>query len=417
MRKDKIYSDGKILTKSDVFDWSIFKDIEEESTFKLPALKYPRTKSSKKPRHSLKRVLLKENFLSQFSDENNEDIKKEIAQKMRETEGTHRALTGDVMNRIDSAIGRLCNTDSITKSQLQEDVQKETWKHKKMLPYMRENASMEAIAMKHITNIVLDNEEGFAKNLDETIRTHELLNERKKEVRYRKWKENVFLPTERAVKNTLHKNFNNFRVAKQQAYRDYLTETNVDQPSYLDVGSQYYNGMKLYNNKGVSMKANMPRLIDPIHSFADRINHEQRTIHQCETGDILTNKQLEVRRRPCAHLTGELKPLGRVKPPSEPKCWLMMKFNDVDVYTEPPHDSPKHHYRVKKRSLEPVQMRTTLDLAHKPGCHSNKKHQVSLNTTKRRQFIEMMNASKRIEKILRMSDNLKELENRIKVHE
>ena len=43
---------------------------------------------------------------------------------MRETEGTHRALTGDVMNKIDSAIGKLCNTDSITKSQLHEDLEK-----------------------------------------------------------------------------------------------------------------------------------------------------------------------------------------------------------------------------------------------------------------------------------------------------
>jgi len=326
---------------------------------------------------------------------------------MRETEGTHRALTGDVMNKIDSAISKLCHTDSITKTQLHEDIEKETWHHKKKLPYMRENASMEAIAMKHITNIVLNNEEGFAKNLEDTIKTHELLNERKREVRYRKWKEQVRLPVERAVKNTMRENFNNFREAKQSAYKEYLTETNVDQPSFLDVGSSYYNGTKLYKVLGGSMRAKMPRLIDPIHSYQDRLNHEQRTIHQCESGNKLTNNQLELIRRPCAPVIGQLRPLGRVKPESDPINWLLMKYNDVDIYTCKPHDSLQHHYRVKKRSLDPVQMRTTLDLAHKPHCQSNKMHQKDLNPTKRRQFIEVVNASKRIDKILRMSDNLK----------
>jgi len=339
---------------------------------------------------------------------------------MRETEGTHRALTGDVMNKIDSAIGKLCNTDSITKSQLHEDLEKETWHHKKKLPYMRENASMEAIAMKHITNIVLDNEEGFAKNLEETIRNHELLQERKKEVRYRKWKEQVHLPVERAVKGAMRENFSRFRVAKQEAYRDYLTETNLNQPCYLDVGSSYYDGMKLYKVLGGSMRANMPRLIDPIHSYQDRINHEHRTIHQCEDGELLTNKQLESRMRPCAGVKGELKPLGRVKPASEPTQWLLMKYNDVDIYTSQPHDSLNNQFRVKRRSLDPVQTRTTLDLAHKPHCHGNRKHGVDLNPKmKRRQFIEVMNASKRIDKILRMSDNLKNnnLKNKLAVPE
>jgi len=322
---------------------------------------------------------------------------------MRETEGIHRVLTGDVMKRIDSAISKLCNTDSITKNKLHEDLKKETWQHKKKLPYMRENASMEAIAMKHITSIVLDNEEGFAKNLEDTIRNHELLNERKKVVRYRKWNDQVFEPTERAVKNTMRENFGKFRVAKQRAYRDYLYETNVDQPSYLDVGSSYYNGTRLYNVVGGSMQANLPRLVDPIHSYQDRLNHEHRTVHRCETGELLTDEQLESRRWQCGHVQSE--PLGRSKPDCEPGQWLLMKYNDVDIYNRQPKDSPPKPLRVRRRSLDPVQRRATLDLAHKPRCPSNRKEGVNLNPTKRRQFTEVVNVSKRIDKLLRMWDN------------
>ena len=62
----------------------------------------------------------------------------------------------------------------------------------------------------------------FHQALDETIVNSELLSLRKREVRFKKWQENVYIPTRKAIATTIDREFERFKRKKQKSFLEYL---------------------------------------------------------------------------------------------------------------------------------------------------------------------------------------------------
>lgn len=321
---------------------------------------------------------------------------------MEESKPQERSITKDVMKNIDHAIHKYSRTPSLTSNQLIDDLKKETWEHRKKLPLMRENTSSETIAVKHICNTVLNNEKTFAKALDETIENSDLLNLRRKEVRFKKWQENVYVPVSKAVSATIDREHREFRRKKQRAYRDYLTLSNRQLVSYLDIdyNAVGYVGNRMYGPGGFGqrMKARIGRIQDPVHSCGTRRDHEDRTVVRCETGYTPTDEELVRRRYPRPTLP--YVPQGRSNPPSDPNSWLMMKFSDINTSAS----AGSIPMQLRKRYITPKQLESSVDLMHLPAQMTREEVAQELAIPIRRRFVELMNRSANIEKLITMSN-------------
>jgi len=303
----------------------------------------------------------------------------------------------DKMKDIDDSINKLTGSVSSTSNTLLQQIKDETWESRKQLSYMNEKDNSDVAAMKHIYNTVLGNEETFVKALDEAVQDNDLLNLRKKEVRFKKWQENIYIPIRNSIFSTFENDMNHLIQQKKKAYIDYLNFTNKNKGVFLDIKSDGYDP----NAHDYKLKASIPHLNDPVHSAQKRLIHEDITVARCETGRILTKKELQENRYPVENCP---LPIGRNNPPANPRSWLMMKYSNIG------DPCVRRSLVYRKRFIYPIQLLSNLELAHQTFEVDKEEIGKQLGIPKRRRFISLMNKSDNIQKIFNENEGKRQLQ-------
>lgn len=185
----------------------------------------------------------------------------------------------------------------------------ENWLNQKSLRRLQDKHSIEDFESRQLYSTVLRNEENFVHGIDEFLRENDLLNLRRKELLHKEWHENVYTPTRKKIEATFEEGYMLLNQRKRAEYLKYLEYKNKKGDVFLDVISkeEYDPLCLLQKGSQTKLQARTGRLHDPLLAQERQRIDEQRTIHRCQTGEVLTDDEIQKSWLPPM----PLRPLGR----------------------------------------------------------------------------------------------------------
>ncbi|XP_078001478.1 protein FAM228B-like [Glandiceps talaboti] len=200
----------------------------------------------------------------------------------------------------------------------------QNWISEKSIRNIQEKADPETKETKKMYMSLLDEENGFVKEVDEFVSNKEYLDLRKKEMLHKKWSERVYDPLQAQVYKGMKREYSNVERRKRDLHDDYVDYCNR-RPVFLDTMSKAdYNPLQLQVPRPAPIVAETKTFDDPLIAQEKVRNEEDKTVVRCMTGKSLCDKGIEQYRLPPLPLV----PLGRHG--TECSTWLAMQLHDID---------------------------------------------------------------------------------------
>ncbi|XP_002739880.3 protein FAM228B-like [Saccoglossus kowalevskii] len=226
-----------------------------------------------------------------------------------------RSLTS-ISSRVSTSGSSVRSTDQMTKIQ--------NWISEKSVRHIQEKADPERLETKKLYMSLLDEEDGFVKDIDEFVTNKDYLDLRKKEMLHKKWSERVYEPLQKQIYREMKVQYPGVESRKRNLHDNYVDYCNR-RPVFLDTMSKNdYNPLELQNPRPAPIIATTEELEDPLIAQEKVRNEEDKAVVRCMTGKSLSDKEIEQYRLPPLPLV----PLGRHG--TECSSWLAMKLHDID---------------------------------------------------------------------------------------
>lgn len=219
-------------------------------------------------------------------------------------------------SRISTSGSSVRSLDQMTKIQ--------NWISEKSIRNVQEKADPERQETKKLYSPLLEEENGFVKEIDDFVTNKEYLDLRKKEMLHKKWNDRVYEPLQKEIYKEMKKHYPRVESRKRTLYNNYVDYCNR-RPVFLDTMSKDdYNPLELQMPRPAPIVAETKQFDDPLIAQEKFRNEEDRTIVRCMTGKSLGDKQIQQYRLPPLPLV----PLGRQG--TECSSWLAMQLHDID---------------------------------------------------------------------------------------
>ncbi|XP_033100450.1 protein FAM228B-like [Anneissia japonica] len=250
----------------------------------------------------------------------------------------------------------------------------QNWLSEKAVKGIQQNADLESLETRSLYNPILHRENTFVRDVDNFLLNKSYLDNRKKEVLYKKWQERVSEPIEEQKQNAVKVGYAEVDSRKRKLFEEYLAHTNKKGHVFLDTFDQReYDPLSLCHPRPAPLVAKTKRLSDPLLMQEQNRNEEGRIIFGCTSGERLSDREIEQYRLPPLPLV----PLGRHG--TECRTWLAMPLTDIE--------SP-----VRRQSRR--RMHGTFNDLHfdvrgwAAGNHNGKLVDDEMNIQKRRRFLQ-----------------------------
>ncbi|XP_064628301.1 protein FAM228B-like isoform X2 [Lineus longissimus] len=199
------------------------------------------------------------------------------------------------------------------------------WLSQRNVKNVQEKADVEAKATKGLYTSILDTEDTFVKDIDDLLLYKDGLELRKKEILHKKWNERVHEPIRKHILGEMDgPAYTALARRKRQLYKEFIEFTNKKGHVFLDTfPPDEYFPFSMYP-RPYHLRVATKRLQDPLLSQERARSAEDRTILQCETGNIYSDRDIQQVRLPPLPLV----PLGRQG--TECKTWIAMPLKDIE---------------------------------------------------------------------------------------
>ncbi|XP_048765589.1 protein FAM228B-like isoform X29 [Ostrea edulis] len=215
--------------------------------------------------------------------------------------------------------------------------------------YMKERSDMETKEARELYNPLLEVEGTFVRDMQNVVKSKDVLDLRKREMLHKKWNDRVYEPLRGKIidvmdgedwpeldrrKRELHKQYLEFVNQKGHVFLDtmdpseyYAQALNGHRPAPIKV---YFSEKKVVFNVPDSRPVTAPAQIatkafrDPLLSQGRERSAEERTILRCLTGNDYTDKDIEQVKLPPLPLV----PLGRHG--TDSIRWLEMPLHNIE---------------------------------------------------------------------------------------
>ncbi|XP_056014260.1 protein FAM228B-like isoform X22 [Ostrea edulis] len=199
--------------------------------------------------------------------------------------------------------------------------------------YMKERSDMETKEARELYNPLLEVEGTFVRDMQNVVKSKDVLDLRKREMLHKKWNDRVYEPLRGKIIDVMDgEDWPELDRRKRELHKQYLEFVNQKGHVFLDTmdPSEYYaqalNGhrpapIKVYfSEKKIATKA----FRDPLLSQGRERSAEERTILRCLTGNDYTDKDIEQVKLPPLPLV----PLGRHG--TDSIRWLEMPLHNIE---------------------------------------------------------------------------------------
>ncbi|PIK41577.1 hypothetical protein BSL78_21560 [Apostichopus japonicus] len=212
-----------------------------------------------------------------------------------------------------------------SRSSLDQTSKIQNWLSQKAVRNVQERADPESKATKKMYMSVLDTENTFVRDVDNSLLQKAFLDLRKKEMLHKKWSERIAEPVEAKIYEEMKKNYPQVDNQKRKLYQEYLQHGNRKGFVFLDTFDRSeYNPLQLVTPRPAPIKIRVRTKSDPLLMQQRVRDDEDQTIIGCDTGETLHSKDLESHRLPPLPLV----PLGRHG--TECNTWLAMPLHDIE---------------------------------------------------------------------------------------
>lgn len=212
---------------------------------------------------------------------------------------------------------------------VQQTLKLQDWLNEKSIKSLQEKSDLEAKNTNKMYSAVLDVENTFVKDMDQSIEHQKMLKQRKRELLHKRWTERVFEPIQKQIDAQMcvdNSPYEEMARRKRLLHKEYLEHVNKKGHVFLDTyAPEEYYPMGLQASRPAPLVAVTGSLQDPLLKQERQRNQEDRVMIRCTTGDTVTDRNLPTFRQPSL---APLVPLGR----HGTGCngWLGMPKGDIE---------------------------------------------------------------------------------------
>ncbi|XP_056014267.1 protein FAM228B-like isoform X25 [Ostrea edulis] len=220
-----------------------------------------------------------------------------------------------------------------SKSLIGQTLRVQDWLNEKTVKGLQERSDMETKEARELYNPLLEVEGTFVRDMQNVVKSKDVLDLRKREMLHKKWNDRVYEPLRGKIIDVMDgEDWPELDRRKRELHKQYLEFVNQKGHVFLDTmdPSEYYaqalNGhrpapIKVYfSEKKIATKA----FRDPLLSQGRERSAEERTILRCLTGNDYTDKDIEQVKLPPLPLV----PLGRHG--TDSIRWLEMPLHNIE---------------------------------------------------------------------------------------
>ncbi|XP_056014259.1 protein FAM228B-like isoform X21 [Ostrea edulis] len=229
-----------------------------------------------------------------------------------------------------------------SKSLIGQTLRVQDWLNEKTVKGLQERSDMETKEARELYNPLLEVEGTFVRDMQNVVKSKDVLDLRKREMLHKKWNDRVYEPLRGKIIDVMDgEDWPELDRRKRELHKQYLEFVNQKGHVFLDTmdPSEYYaqalNGhrpapIKVVFNVPDSRPVTAPAQIatkafrDPLLSQGRERSAEERTILRCLTGNDYTDKDIEQVKLPPLPLV----PLGRHG--TDSIRWLEMPLHNIE---------------------------------------------------------------------------------------
>ncbi|XP_056014264.1 protein FAM228B-like isoform X24 [Ostrea edulis] len=192
--------------------------------------------------------------------------------------------------------------------------------------YMKERSDMETKEARELYNPLLEVEGTFVRDMQNVVKSKDVLDLRKREMLHKKWNDRVYEPLRGKIIDVMDgEDWPELDRRKRELHKQYLEFVNQKGHVFLDTmdPSEYY-AQALNGHRPAPIKIATKAFRDPLLSQGRERSAEERTILRCLTGNDYTDKDIEQVKLPPLPLV----PLGRHG--TDSIRWLEMPLHNIE---------------------------------------------------------------------------------------
>lgn len=217
------------------------------------------------------------------------------------------------------------NQDDLVTGTLPKRKSSKEWLEPQSLSFMEALAKEDTDAA---VQSILYRENYVIKELDKYLNHYEFLNERRKEMLYKKWVERVEDPLQKKIieKVSSHKKI---KKRRRQELENFLRYVNKKENAFIEhYDPKEYDPFYMNKEDPNFLKVIMPPVRDPLKKAQYDKDDEKRTLLQCETGKIYTMKEFKEIEK--AQLQSRFPNISNSRQCMTPNEWLKVPMRYIE---------------------------------------------------------------------------------------
>ncbi|XP_049981832.1 protein FAM228B isoform X1 [Alexandromys fortis] len=217
------------------------------------------------------------------------------------------------------------NQDDLVTGTLPKRKSSKEWLEPQSLSFMEALAKEDTDAA---VQSILYRENYVMKELDKYLNHYDFLNERRKEMLYKKWVERVEDPLQKKIieKVSSHKKI---KKRRRQELENFLRYVNKKENVFIEhYDPKEYDPFYMNKKDPNFLKVIMPPVRDPVKKAQCDKDDEKRTLLQCETGKIYTMKEFKEIEK--AQLQSRFPSISNSRQCMTPNEWLKVPMRYIE---------------------------------------------------------------------------------------
>ncbi|XP_056014268.1 protein FAM228B-like isoform X26 [Ostrea edulis] len=213
-----------------------------------------------------------------------------------------------------------------SKSLIGQTLRVQDWLNEKTVKGLQERSDMETKEARELYNPLLEVEGTFVRDMQNVVKSKDVLDLRKREMLHKKWNDRVYEPLRGKIIDVMDgEDWPELDRRKRELHKQYLEFVNQKGHVFLDTmdPSEYY-AQALNGHRPAPIKIATKAFRDPLLSQGRERSAEERTILRCLTGNDYTDKDIEQVKLPPLPLV----PLGRHG--TDSIRWLEMPLHNIE---------------------------------------------------------------------------------------
>ncbi|XP_026641820.1 protein FAM228B isoform X2 [Microtus ochrogaster] len=220
---------------------------------------------------------------------------------------------------------KIGNQDDLVTGTLPKRKSSKEWLEPQSLSFMEALAKEDTDAA---VQSILYRENYVIKELDKYLNHYEFLNERRKEMLYKKWVERVEDPLQKKIREKVssHKKI---KKRRRQELENFLRYVNKKENVFIEhYDPKEYDPFYMNKEDPNFLKVIMPPVRDPLKKAQYDKDDEKRTLLQCETGKIYTMKEFKEIEK--AQLQSRFPSISNSRQCMTPNEWLKVPMRYIE---------------------------------------------------------------------------------------